>query len=508
MAVSVVIVWYNESVGKVMTNKRPTKPFLALKIIVIAGWIVLFGLLLKRDYMVESLDVKEGQALARGSEESFLGVYFKNERIGYVQNRFVVSESGDIHLNQKAYLLLNILNDYQPVSLSGQAVLSKDSLLQDFSFQLEAPFYTMRVKGKVRQNLVTLTMNTGKQEIHEEIQLQNPPFISTNRRAYLLGQNITVDSKVKVPYFDPFTLSVQDTVVQYKGKEKTLVKGIVHNLHHFIETHAGIRVNSWLNDKGDVVKEESPAGFVLIAEPEFKAKDISQTSGEILSTVAVPLQGNGLDKFSGVTGLNEMRYRLDLPEGAEFDLNKDRQTFMEDILSLRLESVPTVGDGSLVCAGEDETLAATPYVQVNDQEIEQLVKSLDLSGLEAWERVKVLAEWVYENVEKRPVLGIPDAVTTLANRRGDCNEHASLFAALARNAKIPTRIAAGVTLHKGAFYYHAWNEVCLAGSWITLDTTNNQIPADLGHIKFVEGESIEQARIGALLGQLKIEALE
>jgi len=91
---------------------------------------------------------------------------------------------------------------------------------------------------------------------------------------------------------------------------------------------------------------------------------------------------------------------------------------------------------------------------------------------------------------------------------GDCNEHAALFAALARNATIPTRIVAGVTFHEGAFYYHAWNEVCLDDQWYSLDTTKDQFPADLSHIKFVEGETSEQIKIGALLGKLKIELID
>ncbi|TFG36514.1 MAG: transglutaminase domain-containing protein, partial [Desulfobacterales bacterium] len=89
-------------------------------------------------------------------------------------------------------------------------------------------------------------------------------------------------------------------------------------------------------------------------------------------------------------------------------------------------------------------------------------------------------------------------------RMGDCNEHAVLFAALARSAGIPARIAAGVTFHEGAFYYHAWNEVCVDGQWLSLDTTRDQLPADLSHIRFVIGETKEQVKIGALLGNLKI----
>ena len=114
---------------------------------------------------------------------------------------------------------------------------------------------------------------------------------------------------------------------------------------------------------------------------------------------------------------------------------------------------------------------------------------------------------MYNELEKRPVIGIPDALTTLKSRIGDCNEHASLYAALSRAAGIPTKIVAGVVFHKDAFYYHAWNEVCLSGQWISLDTTTGQLPADLSHIKFVEGELREQIQIGSLLGTLEIEPL-
>ena len=124
------------------------------------------------------------------------------------------------------------------------------------------------------------------------------------------------------------------------------------------------------------------------------------------------------------------------------------------------------------------------------------------------ERVRILSDWVFANLEKRPVLGIPDALTTLSTKMGDCNEHAALFAALARNVGIPTRVVAGVTFFENAFYYHAWNEVCLDDSWYSVDTTKNQFPADLSHIKFVEGETNEQVRIAALLGKLKIKILD
>ncbi|MCI5160128.1 MAG: transglutaminase domain-containing protein [Candidatus Electrothrix sp. AUS1_2] len=110
-------------------------------------------------------------------------------------------------------------------------------------------------------------------------------------------------------------------------------------------------------------------------------------------------------------------------------------------------------------------------------------------------------------MEKRPVIGLPDALTTLKSGKGDCNEHAALFAGLARSLDIPAAIAAGVTLQHDAFYYHAWNEVCLDGRWVSVDTTVNQIPADLYHIRFTRGDLEAQLAIGALIGKLRIEIL-
>jgi len=251
-----------------------------------------------------------------------------------------------------------------------------------------------------------------------------------------------------------------------------------------------------------VIKEESPAGFVFIAEPEFKAKDIKVKGKEILSSVSIPLSGGRLD----LGNRTSMRYKLTLPEETHFELDKDRQSLKGDLLTLQLESLPN--QDATACKGFPEELASTPYIQTNNKRITDLAHATAGDETNDLDRVKLLSEWVFNNLEKRPVLGIPDALTTLNTKTGDCNEHAALFAALARNAGIPTRVASGVTFFEDAFYYHAWNEVCLDDRWYSIDTTKNQFPADLSHIKFVEGETAKQVKIAALLGKLKIEIVD
>ena len=478
-----------------------TFPKNTIRIAFIIIWVVLFGALLKRDYFIKSIDVREDQTIKRGREESFAGIYFQRERIGFVKNRLTESGTDEYILYQDAFLYLNILNESHPVDMRVKATLTRDMLLKDFVFHFTSPFYKMNAEGYVEGQVVNFTLTTGKETISDTIRLKKQPFLSTNRRSYLLKQGLQPGDKLKVPYFDPISLSGKDTVMEYKGQEKILLNKRVYNLHHFVETFSGIKINSWLDDEGKVVKEESPAGFVFIAEPEFKAKDLKVMGKEILSSVSIPLTGGSMD----LTGRTSIRYKLTLPEGADFDLDKDRQSLEGDILTLQQRYLPETN--AAACNGFPDELASTPYIQTKNQRITDLAQAEAGAETNDLNRVKVLAEWVFENLEKRPVLGIPDALTTLSTRMGDCNEHAALFAALARNAGIPTRIASGVTFFEGAFYYHAWNEVCLDDSWYSVDTTKNQFPADLSHIKFVEGETDKQVKIAALLGKLKIEII-
>jgi len=111
------------------------------------------------------------------------------------------------------------------------------------------------------------------------------------------------------------------------------------------------------------------------------------------------------------------------------------------------------------------------------------------------------------NIEKRPVLSVPNALETLENRMGDCNEHAVLLAAMARAAGIPAQIEAGLVYARGRFYYHAWNVLYL-GKWITADSLMGQIPADVTHIRLVRGEPDSQMDLIGVIGKVKLEILE
>jgi transglutaminase-like putative cysteine protease len=122
-------------------------------------------------------------------------------------------------------------------------------------------------------------------------------------------------------------------------------------------------------------------------------------------------------------------------------------------------------------------------------------------------KARLIFNWVYESLDKRATVSVPNALDTLKARAGDCNEHAVLFAALLRAAGVPAKVCAGLVYTRGQFYYHAWNEVFL-DEWTTADALMGQMPADVTHIKFVEGGLDRQADMVRVIGRIKLTVLE
>jgi len=98
---------------------------------------------------------------------------------------------------------------------------------------------------------------------------------------------------------------------------------------------------------------------------------------------------------------------------------------------------------------------------------------------------------------------------TLKSGKGNCQSHARLYTALARAAGIPTRFVSGLVYAPGqGFLYHSWAESYLNG-WVTVDPTFGQTPADLTHIKLVEGDSPDELSVLAgVIGRVQMKITE
>ena len=191
-------------------------------------------------------------------------------------------------------------------------------------------------------------------------------------------------------------------------------------------------------------------------------------------------------------------------------MNSERQTFENRVLEIKKESLIDLPEHSNLNKNDikwSDFLKPTPFIQSDNRRILSVVLNTVNPSDSPLIKTRKIMSWINSNIKKRPVFSLPDAVSTLENGAGDCNEHAVLMAALARAAGIPAKIEAGLVYLNGRFYYHAWNLLYL-GKWITVDSLFGQMPADVTHIRFSTGDQKEQLDLMRIIGNLKIKVTE
>ncbi|MCX5908586.1 MAG: transglutaminase-like domain-containing protein, partial [Deltaproteobacteria bacterium] len=200
----------------------------------------------------------------------------------------------------------------------------------------------------------------------------------------------------------------------------------------------GAKQFAWVGKDGAVLKEKGLLGMTLEKVSREKALDGFDLMASADLTEAASIRANRT--IDHPDALKTLTVRLDKIHPENLSLAGDRQRYRHNLLTIEKETLPASFSSGAVLPEHRPFLRASPFIQSDDREIRRLVRHLvspeDNDGVKA----RKLMTWVYRNVEKRPVLSIPNALETLRNRVGDCNEHAVLLAALGRAAGIPTQI--------------------------------------------------------------------
>jgi len=319
-------------------------------------------------------------------------------------------------------------------------------------------------------------------------------------------QQLETGKKFLFSTFDPSTLSQQVTTVVIEGRERIRVGDRIEPAIRLRQSFRGISVLSWIDGQGRTLKEESPAGLSLVRQAGAEARTLAPRAValDIVAQTAIPLT----TPLRHLQTRDTIRLKLSGVNLANFSLNSGRQELAGDELEIRLEKPDVLSDVKIPVKDKRwaSYLQPTPFLQSDHPSIQALAAKITRGETSAYGAAVKLKNWVYNEIAKEPTVSIPNALEVLQVKKGDCNEHTVLFNALARAAGIPAKTVVGVVHLRGAFYYHAWSEIWL-GEWVSLDSVLNQFPADVTHVKFLEGEIDRQIDLLQLIGNLKIEVL-
>jgi hypothetical protein len=441
------------------------------------------------------------------AKETWMNIFQSNRKIGFSHTRLSAENDG-YHLQETVLMRINTMGMVQNIRLKTRGRLKDDYSLADFDFSINSGRFSFRVDGSRSGDILTINSASAGSSRRMEIKLKNKPYLLAGITSAIAAVELKTGSQYAFDIFDPATMGQTPVIIEVIGKENISVVGGQTPATRVTLNFKGTSQTAWIDESGDVLKEKGMLGIRLekTTRPgalEGLGKVASADLTEVAS-IASNVKLADLDRLATlkfeITGIADKRIRL----------NGGRQHFKKNTLTVNRESTEHLPDNielKDLHAFEKVYLQPSAFIQSDHQNIQALADKIVADQATSLEKVRALVDWVHRNIEKRPVLSLPDALSTLENRVGDCNEHAVLFAALARAAGIPCRLEAGLVYLKERFYYHAWNLVYL-GRWITVDSLFGQIPADVSHIRLVTGSPQKQLDLIGLIGKLQLRVIQ
>jgi hypothetical protein len=485
-------------------NKKRAFHFIGIGIVM--AWVVMMAVLVKKSHFkpgpVSLTPDRNGAPLEEG--ETWMAIYHGDEKIGFARSN-VRKEAAGYAVFESAVLHLRAVGAVHRVSTEIVGHLNKDTSLRSFVFLIDSGLVRFEAKGRVEGQQLILETGFGGETTETRLMLREPPFLSAGLWPYLLSHGLEVGTRYRLSLFDPSIMAQKPMEVEVVGREEVVVAGKTYDAYKVKTSFSGLEIVTWLDADGDRLKEEGLMGLRMVKTTEAEAQEGLRSDPEIDLAEAVSVPSNKI--IEDPSSLTYLKVRLDGISLEGLDLDSGRQHLTGPILEVRRESTGLRGRAHDEQDDLGPYLRAGPFIQSDHPEIKALAHKIVGFQNEGEAKVRQILNWVFKSIEKRGIVSVPNALDTLKLKAGDCNEHAVLFAAIARAAGIPTKISVGLVYTRGRFYYHAWNEVFLGG-WETVDALMGQMPADVTHIKFVEGGLGRQADMVRVIGQVELTVIE
>jgi transglutaminase-like putative cysteine protease len=499
---------------------------------IVVAWVAGIGMLVRREYFRPHIERLAEAALRVQPAAVFYAVLQGNRQVGFASSTIDTSSA---MIEQRDYLVADIPigGSVRRTEARTNVTLTRTLRVRTFDVELSADRAPLKVRGEVSGDTVLMVMiGSGSSVDTQRVALLGPILLPTLAPlAVALDERPTIGKSYVLPLFDPAALAPRDVRIDVRAESLFVVndssvfdsttsrwRGVLPDTVRGwqIASQSGAGIAGWVDQQGRLVAS-TQFGFRLERRPyevafenwrieteetvdANKARPVDPRR-DILETTAIA--ANKRLRSS----MPELRARLSGASLQGFDMDGGRQRLVGDTLIVVRETAQALSPRYI--AGDESTKRDTrpePFLEVAHPEIVALAQQIAAGTSDPRVIAQRINTWVHDSLEKTITIGIPSALHVLHMRRGDCNEHAQLYVALARAAGVPARVASGLAYVDGKFYYHAWPEVRLR-SWVAVDPTFGQFPADAAHLRFVTGGFGRQVELLRLIGNLRIDVI-
>ncbi len=474
---------------------------------IIGVWLFLVCVLVYRHYVkgvaftpLQSLSEKQFK-----TSEEWLGIYVQDQKVGYVKtvsekigDEYRFTQSGETEIVREGKTIRG--------STRFTCLTDLEYGIKSFDFETRSGETFFKSHGEIDDDdMLLLFTETEDGKKTSANKIEGRTYLAATIKQMLFAQGLENGKRYTVPVLDIFSLKVNDAIVEVQDLVPVKV-GIHVNTAYVLKIGESL---SWLSDGGHTLKEIPAAGFTYLAETEAQAK--SKGAHQMFDFLAIPaLQSNQL--LSDAESLSRLKVRLTGIQAAEYPmLDGGRQGLNGDVLEISREDIQELKAASYELPNEDkglkQFLAPAPFVQSDHQTIIYNAKKFVAIEKNAFDLARFLTSNLFLTITKMPVSRLNTAMDVFETPAGESNEHTVLFTAFARAGGMPTRMVGGLVYRKGYFYYHAWPEVWL-DRWVAVDPALGQFPADVTHIRLIDGDIKKIASLGSVIGKMKIDIIE
>ena len=485
------------------------------------------------------LFLSSAHAVAIEAKDSWQGLYFNNQKIGYSHIRM---EKADFRGKPAVKI---VSNSAISIEMLGTRT-SQDTCTTSWTdagyhpiyqeFKLSSNGSALNVSADYQSNRIVCKVNAGGGVSERIIEIPEGANLSggdIDNPAQ--GRKVYPGQKSTCYYLNPLTIALDKSDSEVQAVENVRLANSAYQAFRIVTTSQMGRIVSWQTADGDTLKGEMPMGMAMYREDREHAINRKTTAPAF---VVEGLPGNNQVKpkdksgdFALATAIIPNRL-IQNPRTAKslsvtingaveqgFFISDSRQTAKEDTdhpgsWSIKVRAAAFDSERSVHLPIRDsafkEYLISAPYLESEAPEISEIARQLKGSETNAASAAERIRQWVYKSMKPDASIGVPRSCLDVYKKRiGVCRDYATLFAGIARAAGIPTRMAGGIIYADGRFYYHAWAE-CWLGEWVPFDATLKESFVDATHIKFSQGGVTDMYNVSGIIGriQLKIQTVE
>lgn len=449
--------------------------------------------------------------IIQNAQREWKEIFLKERKVGYTVNLIQPLEAG-YFIQEEILMRLNLMGLGSNLHTLTQCRADKNFLLESFLFTVRSGVVQVTLSGKREGDLLILESGKGKEKKTQTLKLTRVPMLGAGISHFFKSRKLTIGDTFSVPVFDPSTMAQREMIIRVSASEPLKINRMAYDAFRLETEFLGRNFTIWIGEDGSVLKEEGFMGLTTIKSSAAKApENLDEAGGADLYDISAVKPDRTLPEPNR---LGVLKVRISgLEKNAHLDqavLNGLRQEYRDRQLTIRKEKIPSSAGYSLPYQdnGRMKDFVKPEWnIECDEEEIRSKAMEASKGRGDPLSAARNLMQWVYENLEKKPVLSLPSALETLRTKIGDCNEHATLLTALLRAVGIPSRLCIGLAYSRDRFFYHAWTEAYL-GEWVSMDATLNQMPVDPAHIKLIEGNLEKQVEIAALIGQIKMDILD